>query len=551
MWWIASFLAGLWAWTSHKAAQPAAPSPTPALPPAPQPPTAQPAPPQPTPVAPVAPAPVYTLPTNDPPTAQPAPPQQTPVGPVAPVYTLPTNDPPTAQPAPPQSTPIAPVIYAIPTDPTPPTTGLVIPTNDPPPVSVTKTYPVSQENFLNTERGFRPGIQLMGNDNLARMRGMGYAVVQAYVSLRGFKNGPISDAYLNQLSGRLKQVRDAGLKVSLRFWYSWGPEGSGAETDAPKAVVLNHIQQLKPIFNDYADVIMVVQAGFIGAWGEWHSSISGLATPDNQREITRALLAAIPKDRRVQVRTVAELRTVASVVPVDQLGHHNDCFMINQSDAGTYAWSDPQRKADRDYLQGLKDQGIVVGGEMCGDVTEAGTDPFNRRTPEGQLAEFERFGWSWIANDFGGVQRWKDWGIYDVIARRLGYRLELLEATMPVQVKRTGKLQAGLKIRNSGFAAPFNPRLVRLVLRGGGKEYIIPTNSDPRRWKPSQTQTLNIDQPLPADIVAGNYEVLLHLADPYPTLTKRPEYAIRLANSNIWEATTGYNQLLLNVAVLP
>ena len=38
--------------------------------------------------------------------------------------------------------------------------------------------------------------------------------------------------------------------------------------DATKEWMLKHIAQLKPIFTEYEDVIDVVQAGFIGVWGE-------------------------------------------------------------------------------------------------------------------------------------------------------------------------------------------------------------------------------------------------------------------------------------------
>lgn len=31
--------------------------------------------------------------------------------------------------------------------------------------------------------------------------------------------------------------------------------------------------------------------------------------------------------------------------------------------------------------------------------------------------------------------------------------------------------------------------------------------------------------------------------DPHQTIAARPEYAIRLANPNVWEASTGYNSL--------
>ena len=47
----------------------------------------------------------------------------------------------------------------------------------------------------------------------------------------------------------------------------------------------------------------------------------------------------------------------------------------------------------------------------------------------------------------------------------------------------------------------------------------------------------------------GEYQVLLNLPDPTTSLHNRPEYSIRLANQDVWEASTGYNSLLQKVIV--
>jgi hypothetical protein len=39
--------------------------------------------------------------------------------------------------------------------------------------------------------------------------------------------------------------------------------------DAAKNIVLQHIDQLKPIFVQYERVITSIEAGFIGAWGQY------------------------------------------------------------------------------------------------------------------------------------------------------------------------------------------------------------------------------------------------------------------------------------------
>ena len=49
----------------------------------------------------------------------------------------------------------------------------------------------------------------------------------------------------------------------------------------------------------------------------------------------------------------------------------------------------------------------------------------------------------------------------------------------------------------------------------------------------------------------GNYALLLNLPDPQSSLNTRPEYSIQMANSNTWEAATGYNNLNLTVGIAP
>ena len=41
----------------------------------------------------------------------------------------------------------------------------------------------------------------------------------------------------------------------------------------------------------------------------------------------------------------------------------------------------------------------------------------------------------------------------------------------------------------------------------------------------------------------GDYQILLNLPDDHPRLANRPEYSVRLANLDLWEADTGYNYL--------
>ena len=71
-------------------------------------------------------------------------------------------------------------------------------------------------------------------------------------------------------------------------------------------------------------------------------------------------------------------------------------------------------------------------------------------------------------------------------------------------------------------------------------------------WRPSlapKWRKSSQSIPLPTTLPTGSYALLLNLPDPAASLNTRPEYAIQLANTNVWEATTGFNDLRWTVTV--
>ena len=48
---------------------------------------------------------------------------------------------------------------------------------------------------------------------------------------------------------------------------------------------------------------------------------------------------------------------------------------------------------------------------------------------------------------------------------------------------------------------------------------------------------------LPEDLPADTYDLLLHLPDAAASIASQPAYAIRLANRDVWETSTGFNAL--------
>lgn len=423
----------------------------------------------------------------------------------------------------------------------------------------TVTYSASTDIIANPERGFyrHEGTHSDAYDPLNQSSLAGFrtnskiTLILRLFYLENFINAPISSSYLQNMQSDFAKVRAAGLKCVVRFAYS-DDYDSGQPQDATKAQMLAHIAQLKPILTANADVIAVLQAGFIGTWGEWYYTSNFGMNPsasdfNNRREIVDALLNAIPTNRYIQIRTPKLKRSVFSVTTaltqaqafqatnVSRTGHHNDCFLASSTDEGTYG----NIATDYPYLE-QETRYTPMGGETC-----AVNAPRSECTTA--IQEFEKFHWSYINLDYhpGVISDWQADACFSEIEKRLGYRFELRTGIFPQTATIGTQVPVTLKIQNIGFAAPFNQRTAYIVFRNtvSNAEHRVALTSDPRLWSSGVLTTITENLTLPATITSGSYKMYLALPDSDSALATRPEYAIRMANNNTWEATTGYNNL--------
>jgi hypothetical protein len=426
---------------------------------------------------------------------------------------------------------------------------------------VTHQYVEDNANIANPERGFykhtetSSGSYSFLNENTVRgYRTQGITLILRLFYLNDFVSKPIPEQYLANMRQDFNTARAAGVKLIVRFAYT--KKSSAPYGDATPAWVQQHIEQLAPMLKQNGDVIAVVQAGFIGAWGEWYYTdhfSAALGSPNatdwqNRRAFVNALLGAIPSSRAVQIRTPGyKFSLVESQQPLTEgeaftetakarLGHHNDCFLASQNDFGTYTGN---IVAEKDFLE-IETQFLPMGGETCNESVPISECP-------NALAEMKRFHWSYLNRDYhGGVLgSWQDGNCMPEVFQKLGYHLRLTKSVMQETCKPGGSVNFTIKIINDGWATPFNPRKVEVVLKNtiSGKTFMLPLPEDPRRWSLSDTIVVNINAGLPLQVEAGEYKVFLHLPDPEKTLYGNPDYSIRVANVNTWQAETGFNDL--------
>lgn len=419
-------------------------------------------------------------------------------------------------------------------------------------------YSPSDSIFPNPERGFykftsRGNAQgALSPATLAGIRGNGFSLVFRIYYLSDYVESPIADEYLDRIRQDFQAIRQAGLKVVLRFAYT--QRSSKPYGDAEPARVLQHIQQLKPILRENADVIATLQAGFVGAWGEWYytdhysTSNPGNVTPEDQqerRELIEALLDAMPSERMVEVRYVGYKKAIFGDEPItpaeafgnhpkSRVGHHNDCFVSSSNDVGTF-----KTEADRAYLA-ADSKYTSMGGETCGWY-----EP--RSNCDTAMADMARYYWDYLNIDYFGetINAWKTDGCFEAMQRKMGYRYRLLEASIQDSSKAGGQFSLAIQLLNEGWSNPYNPRFAEIALRNvdNGAVYYFKLNDDLRRLPLGENIEFQIEAGLPEDMPEGRYEALLHLPDPAITIHDDPRFAIRLGNEGLWEEATGYHRL--------
>jgi len=344
-------------------------------------------------------------------------------------------------------------------------------------------------------------------------------------------------------------IREAGCKVIVRVSYS----DDIGQPDASKDQIFRHIDQLQPLYEQNKDVICLSEAGFIGAWGEWHSSTNGLDTPENRRDILFKLLSALPEDRMAVVRTPHFKRQIFSdsLLTEDRAfdgsnlartGFHNDCFLSSSTDYGTYI--EKPRAEEIAYIGG-ETRFTPFGGETC--------DLYSYNLCDHAIEEMEKLHCTYLNDGWypGVLDRWENDGCMDEIERRLGYRFVLVTTEVSERVRPGGVLVFNFILTNVGFAAPFNPRLVELVLRNNDtqQEDVAQVSVDPRYWLPPDTFRVEKKFRIPMNKTDGTYSLLLRFPDPAATLHDDPRYSIRLANTDTWDESTGSNIITTTFAV--
>ncbi|MGL4577253.1 MAG: DUF4832 domain-containing protein [Burkholderiaceae bacterium] len=450
---------------------------------------------------------------------------------------------------------------------------------------INSVYEKLDSAILNPERGFHQDVIMVTSNHYGAPSGVGsYSVIRSsgntlargVANFDKYKNSPLPESALTELRQGFAYARDNGLKIWFLALYNFPTWDASATTfsssvDPELEVVLKHLDQLKPVIEENYDVIAGFYNGFIGAWGEWHSSSTGLDKDPKRRQIWEKILNTLPSDRMMTTRMFEAMDTLVGTHPTlenaydrnwgTRTGMTNQCYLLDTTDAGTFEWkSDPaEQKAlvDKQKAQLAKwTQFVPFVAETCQiSNSKGGREDCASAKAENEMLHLTALNGTYYQPV---LDKWKADGCYNEINNRLGYRLELKTSGIQKAAKAGNSFEVNFVVKNVGYAAPHNPRDLAVVLRNQSTQQtyrlsIFASRNatlDPRMWfRESGDITVSAKPTLPADMPAGTYDVLLQLNDPHPNLKSNPKYSIRLANNNVWEEATGLNLLAKGISI--
>lgn len=326
----------------------------------------------------------------------------------------------------------------------------------------------------NPDRGFYIQIDSGRADKIPDAAKEVRVILLAF-DMEGYLAGDLPEEKLEELREALRAAQRE--HVSVVFRAAYGFHGEVAEPDQIGQMG-RHIEQIAEVLNQSADQILVVQAGMLGSYGEWHSSRYLDETEQQQRESRLYILkqweACLAPQIKVDVRRPRFIREAAEEgILSGRLGLHNDALLSTDSDMGTYDASGMERE---DELVWMQEHLIrqVNGGEMpvLGALS----------MPENADREFAMMHTGYLNLRYNQevIAHWDTETIGDSNAKRylgnrLGYRLSLSELHMRKlhlggELYTTG-IKMRLRLRSTGYA-PLPEHYKVFLAVGSGDEYV-------------------------------------------------------------------------------
>lgn len=398
-------------------------------------------------------------------------------------------------------------------------------------------------------------------------KGDSLTLTQLYFYLSEYVNREIPEVAFDRMQVVFDDLKARGFKAILRFAYNYkGLNASGGETEE---WVMKHLEQLRPFLRKNNGLIAACQVGFIGAWGEWHSSPLS-KNQQTKNRLVNMLLDIFPKEYCLQLRYPKQKKMLTLDRPEDwkRIGFSNDYFTAGEH---SHAPENDFVPGDDNYKMVLEDAAhFFMSGEIpYAENTEWGLHQLISVDRSLQILRDHHYSaFDITQNTELNIRHWRNYRLcpekldslqipydagyfknskglsvsrsaYDFIRDHLGYRLHLVSSALK---KETGKLVYSIVLKNTGFATVVNPHPVYLMLMDESGKIVSETKlSDvsPKDWQPYRmvdgrygTIPYTIEGELPVSLKAGVYRVAFWMPDAQTSLRHHPMYDIKWVEGN-------------------
>lgn len=462
--------------------------------------------------------------------------------------------------------------------------------------------PAGTAGIYNPERGFRlevavdiarkcdvwkpqeyPGITDYLESEIDKYASDSVSLVQTYFYLHGYIGRQLPPEAFTTMDIYFNKLRQLGKKALLRFAYETEPMGTSSSGPTMEDM-FRHMKQLKPYLEKNKDVILALQAGFIGAWGEWHGSKHRIEnSEENKRIVLEKLCWMTPQNRVVQVR-VPDYKNLLlkGSEAYRKISFHDDFIVVDP-----HRWDGDMHEGTPNFNQIVEEGAFMpVDGELPWGTWSMNKEngDANGWIVEGKKTARQLFlehytSLSVVHNykergapDKYSMMYWKETPVYEqylkenhmpvsdgyfqkrdgstalrnafeYIRDHLGYRLELQELQIDTfKTTDSYDFELSLKLINRGFATLFNEHPVYFVLIDEHNQVIeFPTNADANSFQPYRPGDKNYT-PLVHTIKgkvalpqanSSTYKLGLWIPDGSEQLQYSPRFAVRCANGDV------------------
>lgn len=373
------------------------------------------------------------------------------------------------------------------------------------------------------------------------------------INLKNYNSGPISENALEQLDTILASWSQTDRQLILRFIYDW--DGKGLDSE-PKTIELirEHISQVAPTVNQYANHIYILQGIFVGNYGEMNNS--AFLSREAMIELITHFASLTDSSIFLSVRTPAQWRIIMDTVDLPypfpafdgslmaRLGLYNDGMLGSITDTGTYG--DTSRSgSDNPGDKGNRQEELEFQEYLCQYVPNGGEviieNPYNDFN--NAIVDLSQMHVSYLNKTYDSkvLDKWKN-SIYtgedcfngcsgfDYIRAHLGYRYVLRSSELDFNTWRDEEAALSFTLENIGFASCLKPLDVEVTLRSlsTGETLSYSVKADLRFLQSGSSEVFRLNLPV-RDLSEKNYALYLNIED---TQTGQTIY---LGNSGLTE----------------